>query len=665
MADGMTGDAPAGRAGEPTPRGRELTPRALALGIAITLVFTAANVYLGLKVGLTFATSIPAAVISMALLRFARGSSIFENNIVQTVASAAGAMASIIFILPGLVLCGWWRGFAFWPTFLLCATGGMIGVLVSVPLRRVLVTGSDLPYPEGVAAAEVLRVGSGTADGAAENRLGLIAVTVGGIAAAGFSLLCASRLALQDLQRWFRIGGTDAASGLSAGLYFAMIGAGHLVGLPVGLALLTGAVIAFGIATPLLTWLHPVAGAADIVARDVWVHQVRFIGAGMIGVAALWTLATLLKPLRSGLDQALAAARARRRAETLAIEERDIPIGLVALGTLALMAPVCWLLWRFLGDGPLAPLALPITAGAALFVLLASGLLSAVCGYMAGLIGSSNSPLSGLCILGVLAGALLLALFVPPGAGGAATPQLVAFALFATAIVTAAATIANDNLQDLKTGELIGATPWKQQVALLVGTVAGSAMIAPVLALLERAYGFSGEPGPARAAALAAPQANLLTALAKGVLGANLDWSLIGIGGLIGVGLVLLDAALRRAGKGRLPPLAVGIGIYLPMSATLAVTIGAIIGRRFEARHPDETTRRAGVLLASGFIVGESLFGVALAGLIVATGSDAPLALVGDGFAGPAMAIGPLVFAGLLAVLYRWVAVAAAKLRAA
>ncbi|MBV9841748.1 MAG: oligopeptide transporter, OPT family [Sphingomonadaceae bacterium] len=635
-------------------RGRELTLRGLALGCAITLIFTAANVYLGLKVGLTFATSIPAAVISMALLRLAKGSTIWENNIVQTVASAAGAMGSIIFVLPGLVMMGWWKhGFPFWPSFLLCATGGVLGVLLSIPLRRALVTGSDLPYPEGVAAAEVLKVGSTTREGDAENRLGLRAVVTGSIVAAVFPALVATKLVGGHIERWFRVGG--GATGITVDLLFALVGVGHLVGISVGIATFVGAVFAFGFATPLMVWFEHVGGPAADAAQDVWRHQVRFIGAGVIGMAAIWTLLTLMAPIWRGLREAAAASKLRRTSEAaLPIEERDLPVSLLGFGTLALAVPIVALLWSFLAEGPLAHLALPIAVAGLVYVLVVSVFVSSVCGYMAGLIGSSNSPLSGIGILAVVGASLLLAIGVLPAVGHGAVPQLTALALYTTAIIFAAATIANDNLQDLKTGQLIAASPAKQQIALMVGTVAGSLMIPPVLDLLDKAYGFAGTIGQVRTTALPAPQATLITALAQGVLGAGLDWSLIGSGAAIGILLIGIDALLGRAGKMRLPPLAVGIGIYLPLSATLAVSVGALIGHLWEKRHRDAATRRIGVLLASGFIVGESLFGVALAALIVATGKDEPLALVGDGFATPAAIIGLALFGAALALLYRW-----------
>lgn len=645
---------------------RELTLRGVLLGIAITFVFTAANVYLGLRVGLTFATSIPAAVISMALLRLVRGSTIFENNIVQTVASAAGCIASIIFVLPGLVMIGWWQGFPFWQTFLLCASGGMMGVVLSVPLRRALVTGSDLPYPEGVAAAEVLKVGTQTVEGAAEARAGLRTIILGSLASIGFALLGATKLVAAEASTWFRIGGSYAATGVSASLSFALLGAGHLVGLSVGLAMGLGLLIAFGVATPILSAIAAAPGPAEDAALAVFGGQVRFFGAGVIAAASIWTLGKLARPLWRGMADAVAASR-RRKAEgaLLPLEERDMPVGWLAVIVALVALPILALLWHFLRSGPLADMALPLSFAFYVYVLLMGGFVAAVCGYMAGLIGSSNSPVSGLAILAVLGSALLLAVAVRPLAGAEAGPQLVAFALFVTALVLACAVIANDNLQDLKTGQLIGATPWKQQVALMVGTLAGSAVIPPILDLLNMAYGFAPLPGtglPSPTSPLPAPQATLIAGLARGILGEGLDWNMIFLGAGAGLLLVALDALLGRRGLLRLPPLAVGIGIYLPMSATLPVVIGAVIGHLYEQRHREGAAQRMGVLLASGFIVGESLFGVLLAGLIVATGSGEPLALVDGRHPGLAMAAGAVLVILLLALLYRNTARAAARI---
>ncbi|HEY1869043.1 MAG TPA: oligopeptide transporter, OPT family [Candidatus Cybelea sp.] len=626
----------------------ELTLRGFFLGAAITLVFTAANVYLGLKVGLTFASSIPAAVISMAVLRAFRNATIYENNIVQTIASAAGTLSSIIFVLPGLVMVGWWTGFPFVQSFAICAIGGVLGVMYSVPLRRALVTGSDLPYPEGVAAAEVLKVGTASQSAAERNQAGLIALLGGTLASAGFALVVATRVFTGELAGYFRSGA--AASGAAFSLSLALVGAGQLIGLTVGTAIFVGLFIAWGIATPILTALHPAAGAPADVATAVWAHQVRFIGAGAIGVAALWSLGRLVRPVALGVASALAASRRRRQsAETLPRTERDLPIGIVGLISLACLAPLAFLLWSFLRGNALAPIATPMTLAAVVYVVVAGFFVAAACGYMAGLIGSSNSPVSGLAILSVI-GAALIVLAVGHGLLHVARLPMIAYALVVTAVLLCIATISNDNLQDLKTGQLVDATPWRQQVALVLGVAVGALVIPPILDLLNHAYGFGGAKG------LPAPQATLISALAKGVIGGQLNWGLIEVGAVVGALIVAVDELLRRR-KLALPPLAVGLGIYLPISTTAPVVLGAILGwayNRWASRQasPDRA-KQLGVLVASGLIVGESLFGVVLAGIIVFSGNPAPLGLVGDAFAPAANVVGTLFFIVALGGLFR------------
>jgi putative OPT family oligopeptide transporter len=632
----------------------ELTLRGIILGGLITLLFTAANVYLGLKIGLTFATSIPAAVISMAVLRFFKGATILENNIVQTIASAAGTLAAIIFVLPGLVMVGWWQGFPYVTTAAITATGGMLGVLFSVPLRRALVTGSDLPYPEGRAAAEVLIVGEQSRDGGDESRHGLSVLVWNSLASAGFALLAQTKLVVAEASVWFRAGA--GATGISGGLSFALLGAGHLVGLSVGIAQLVGLTIGWLILLPILTAAHPMPGDVASWANSVFRHDVRFFGAGVIGVAAIWSLVRIIGPVIQGIRASLAASSAAKGGAVLSVEERDIPIGLVGLMSLALLVPIAWLLWSTIAGGPIAGSAIALIAGGLLFVVVIGLVIAAVCGYMAGLIGASNSPVSGVGILAILAASLMLVGLFGRGNPVATTQALIAYALIATGIVFGVATISNDNLQDLKTGQLVGATPWKQQIALMIGVVFGALIIPPVLNALNAAFGFAGMPG-AGPQALAAPQAALISALAKGVLGGDLNWTMIGYGVLTGIVLIALDEILGRVKLMRLPPLAVGIGIYLPMSITLPLVIGAVFGRLYDnwaskTAKPD-VAHRMGVLTATGMIVGESLFGVVFAGIVGATGTDSPLALVGDSFGQFALIGGTILFLVVTAWLYQ------------
>lgn len=642
----------------------ELTIRGLIIGIVITLVFTAANVYFGLKAGLTFSTSIPAAVISMAILRGFRDATVQENNIVQTVASAAGTLSSIIFVLPGLIMIGYWTEFPFWTSFWICALGGILGVMYSIPLRRALVTQSDLPYPEGVACAEVLKVGSsGDSEHAHDiehGRAGLLAVLWGSIVSAVFAVIVATQLFASDVARTFRIGRSGAVSGFDFFLSFALLGIGHLVGLSVGIAMLIGAFIGWGWGVPHFSVMAgDLTTAAAAIAQKTWSTKVRFIGAGAIGVSAIWTLLKLVKPVASGLAGAMAASRARKagRADTLPITERDIPIGTVGLVTLICMLPIGWLLGYFGNASGLSAHLPTLIIGSVVYIVLMSFFVSAVCGYMAGLIGSSNSPLSGIGILVVIGAALLLKPLVSPDISKA----LIAFALFTTAVIFNVAAIANNNLQDLKTGQLVDATPWKQQVALIFGVIAGAFVIPPVLDLVNHAYGFVGAPGAeARPNPLPAPQAGLISSLAKGVIAADIDWSLIRIGALIGFAIILLDEVLARTTKHmRVPPLAVGLGIYLPTQSTLMIVVGAIMGWMFDKRADrtpkPEATKQLGVLLASGLIVGEGIIGVAISAIVVFSGKDFPLSVVGPSYETAGIIIGGVAFAVIALMLYRWI----------
>ena len=650
-----------------SPKRIEFTVRALILGSILGVIFTAANVYLGLKVGLTFASAIPAAVISMALLRAFRTSTIWENMTVQTVASVGGAMSSIIFVLPALVMVGWWQEFPFWQSFLICTFGGILGVTFSIPLRRALVINTDLPYPEGVAAAEVLKVGSRGEDmsesAVRENKAGLLTVIVGSIASAFFAFLVSARAFAGEAAAFFRIG--PAATGIGGGMQLALLGAGHLVGLAVGLAMFTGLLIAWAVFVPIMTAMQGAEGAAEEAAGAVWAGQVRRIGAGAIGVAAIWTLLKLIGPLVGGIASAMASQRKRAANETLDITEQDIPVGLVGIISAVTLVAIGVLLWTFTQGTPLEASAPAIVAGGVLYVVIIGLVVASVCGYMAGLIGSSNSPVSGVGILAILTASVLMLgamqLFSIP-----ADPSIVAFALLITGIVFAVAVISNDNLQDLKTGQLVGATPWRQQTALIVGVVAGSLVIPFLLNMLNSAFGFAGGP-PATVSGtepLPAPQATLISSLAAGVIGGDPRWDLLGVGAILGVGIILVDEILSRATKKKLklPPLAVGIGIYLPMAVTTTVTVGAIIGTIYDrwvakkSKNP-EPARRLGILMASGLIVGESLFNVILAGVIVGTDNGSPFALIpaDSSWAGLyPMIAGIIGFFGLAWGLYAW-----------
>jgi len=644
---------------------KELTLRGVILGALITVIFTAANVYLGLKIGITFATSIPAAVISMAVLKAFRDSTIQENNIVQTIASAAGTLSAIIFVLPGLIMVGWWTGFPYWLSVAVIGIGGILGVMYSVPLRRALVTGTDLPYPEGVAAAEVLKVGAGVG-GAEENRRGLMLIGGSTIVSALYFILAKTRLVTDAASKNFRVGA--GASGISTSLSMALIGVGHLVGVAVGMAMVVGMVITWVFIVPHWTQdpglIAQAAGDLDKLVSSAFRLKARMVGAGTIGVAAIWTLLRIIGPIVAGIRGALAANRERKqgRGADLPLTERDIPIGIVTATILLSMIPIGLLLLAFGNTAPIAANPGLTIVLSIIYTLIAGVVIAAVCGYMAGLIGASNSPISGVGILSVLGIALILAALFPH-ASGDATKSLVAFALFVTAIIFGVATISNNNLQDLKTGQLVEATPWRQQVALILGVVFGALVIPPILDLLNTAFTFQGAPN-AKATALAAPQAAIISTIAQGVLGGTLDWAMIRQGAIIGVVAVIGDEALKRSSNRRLhlPPLAIGMGIYLPLEADLLIPVGAVLGWFYNrwamtARSP-AFAERMGVLMATGLIVGESLMGVvyafAVAGAEKAGSKDSAnvLALVQP--YSSVMIVSLIVFAAAIAGLYVW-----------
>ena len=447
-----------------------------------------------------------------------------------------------------------------------------------------------------------------------------------------------------------------ASSGYNFAWSLALLGAGHLVGLSVGMAMLTGLIIARGISVPILTSMQQAAEGVSLAEHTttIWRMQVRFIGAGASGVAAIYTLARLAKPVAAGLMSTLAASRVAGTGDDL---DRDIsPPWILALTAVCIVI-AGWLAFTFAKSTVPAPSALTLTLLAVPFVLIGGFLIAGLCGYMAGLIGASNSPISGVGILSIVLCASVIIVAVAPTPE--TRPAMVAFALFITAIVFACATVSNDNLQDLKTGQLVGAPPMRQQIALIVGVAAGAPVIPSVLDLLAKAYGFAGAanmgvlaPNP-----LLAPQATLISALAQGVVGGNLEWKMIGIGALVGVGLIALDATLGAMKKLRIPPLAVGIGIYLPMSATFAVVVGAVLSHWYDkrARAMPNPARadRLGTLVASGWNVGERLWGVLNARLIVGLAKDAPIGPVSGEFVlGPWL--GVLGFVGVIVLLYGW-----------
>lgn len=624
----------------------ELTLRGLILGSILTIIFTASNVYLGLKVGLTFSSSIPAVVISMAVLSLFKTSNILENNMVQTQASAAGTLSSVIFVISGLFMCGYWSEFPLWQTFMICLCGGGLGVLFTIPLRRTMVVESKLAYPEGRAAAEILKVANKD-QSSKKGKQGIKEIALGSFIAAIFSLL-SNGFKLAASESNFAFIWNKMAFGFSMGYSLALLGAGYLVGLAGAIALFVGMFLAWGIFTPYLSNFEfdSAKNAVDL-ASSVWSSKVRLIGTGAIAIAALWTLIELLKPVIEGIKEIVKNVKITNQEKN---ERTNIDLSLKSIFILFVLMVVGLFItfYSFVEDANLSIYYQMLFSFVGTLVSVLIGFfVAAACGYMAGLVGSSSSPISGIGLIGVIISSIV---FLVLGVELFQDPMLskfaVALAIFTTSVILATAAISNDNLQDLKTGHLVGATPWKQQVALLVGCVFGALAIVPVLNLLYQAYGFVGampREGMDASSALAAPQANLMSTIAQGIFHHNIEWGYMAFGVFVGILMIIIDKILRRTQKMSLPPLAVGIGIYLPPAVNIPLVIGGILKyivmqhltkKYAKNSHKEEklaSCEQRGTLFASGLIVGESIFGVIIAGITVFSvsmgGSENPLAL--------------------------------------
>lgn len=621
---------------------KELTVRGIILGALITVIFTASNVYLGLKVGVTFASSIPAAVISMAVLKFFKDSSILENNMVQTQASSAGTLSSVIFVLPGLLMMGYWQDFPFWQTMLICAAGGTLGVLFTIPLRRAMVVNSNLPYPEGVAAAEILKAGN-NADGDS----GVKDIAYGGVLAGLVAFLTNGLRVMADgASAWIQTG--KAAFQLPMGFSLALLGAGYLIGIVGGIAMLIGVILTWGVAVPYFTMSEDIAADASLIdsAMTVWKTKVRYIGVGTIGIAAIWTLLILMKPMIEGMVHSFRMPKGGQEASEHRIDIDLSPKTMIYI-LIATVALIVISLHHFIAAAPISPeLSILLVVVCTFLAVFIGFFVAAASGYMAGLVGSSSSPISGIGIISVIVISLVL-VSIGNASGLFETVDgqkfLTALTLFTASIVITTACISNDNLQDLKTGLLVEATPWRQQVALIIGCFVGALVIAPVLEILYHAYGFSGalpRPDMDPSQALSAPQATLMTAISQGIFTNKLEWTYILTGVGLGAVLITIDAFLKKVSNKvfSLPVIAVGIGIYLPPSINTPVIVGAflewIMARHIAKLGNKEVSAKAerfGTLFSAGLIVGESLMGVILAFIIAASvttgGSEAPLSL--------------------------------------
>jgi putative OPT family oligopeptide transporter len=589
----------------------QLTARAIILSVILAMILAAANTYLGLFAGLTIATAIPAAVVSMAVLRVLGGGHILENNIVQTGASAGSSIAAgVIFTVPALVILGYWSDFRYWWVLAIAGLGGVLGVFFSVPLRRSLIVDQNLAFPEGKAAAEVLKAGENPAQGirvlAGASALGALAKL---IAASGLRIVPDAAAGAGYVGKAIAYMGTNLSP--------ALLGVGYIVGLNIGIVVVAGGILSWNIAIPIYSsyFMHVdpalaerLAGAsAEDAAGAIWGAQIRYLGVGAMLIGGIWTLISLRKSLMSGIRSGLAATRAGA-AKVVSHTEQDMPMKAVLLGLVVFTLPLAGLYQAIVNDYAVS---LPMT----IIMIVAGFLFSSVSAYMAGLVGSSNNPVSGITIGTILFASLVLTVLM-----GRDAPLGPIAAIMIGAVVCCAASVAGDNLQDLKAGYIVGATPWRQQVMLAIGAISCALVMAPVLNLLQDAYGI-GVRDAAHPNALLAPQATLMASVAKGLFGGKLPWTLIWIGAAIGAIIIAIDEVQKKRGSSfRVPVLAAAVGIYLPLDLTVPIFLGGLLSHLVERAvgvhdNPEAAERihRKGVLFSAGLITGEALVGILIA----------------------------------------------------
>lgn len=650
----------------------EITVKAVVLGVVLSGLLAAANAYLGLKVGLTVSASIPAAVISMAVLRFFREHNILENNIVQTAASAGEALAAgVIFTIPALVLLGYWQSFQFLPVAAIALCGGVLGVIFTIPLRRALIINAHLQFPEGVATGEVLKTGTEGGQGARN-------VAVAGIAAALLNL-CQTGLGVVSSVATVGFSAGRAVFGVGSGLGVALLGVGYIVGVNIAILVFLGGAAAWLVGIPFYSALADPATISELTggaggyaaAEAIWSERIRYLGVGAMAVGGVWALLSVFRPVVDGVRSSVEAVRRARRGEGIGIErtERDTPVNILIYGTLALVVPI-FVVFLFVVDAEAlgiggATYAAVIVFGV-IFAFVAGFLFSSVAGYMAGLVGSSNNPISGVTVATVLAVSLILLALLGSqldlGVDSSQATAAAATAILVAAVVCCASAIAGDNMQDLKAGNIVGATPFKQQIMQIIGVVTAALCIAPILAVLYQAYGLGDSlprPGMDPSQALQAPQATLMASVSQGVLGGGLPWGMFGLGAALAAVIIALDQALARRGAAfRTPVLAVAVGLYLPLELSVPIFIGGLVsylvGRRLAARGAERTSR-GGILFASGLITGEALMGILLAIPFAAAQSAEILLIAPDSpaFAAVANALGVALFAAFAVWLYR------------
>lgn len=611
---------------QPAPKTPQLTFRAVILAIVLAVILSAANAYLGLFAGLTIATAIPAAVVSMGVLRLLGGGTILENNIVQTGASAGSSIAAgVIFTIPALVILGYWQDFRYSWVLAIAGLGGLLGVLFSVPLRRSMIVEEPLAFPEGKAAAEVLKAGENPGPGL--KILGL-ASAVGAIvklaAESGLRMIPDNAAGAGFFGKFLGYMGT--------GLSPALLGVGYIVGLNVGIVVVSGSILSYNIAIPIyyafFQHVDPALAAqlagqsAADAAQIIRAEKVRYLGVGMMLIGGLWTLFSLRKSLLSGVKSGFAAAR-KGSGEVVAETERDLPMKWMLVALVLFVLPLLGLYQAIVQNWGVS---VPMTV----IMIVAGFLFVSVSAYLAGLVGSSNNPVSGITIATILFASVVLMLLL-----GSDSKIGAVAAIMIGAVVCCAAAVGGDNLQDLKAGYLVGATPWKQQLMLGIGAFSCALIMAPVLNLLATAYGI-GPSTPEHPQSLNAPQATLMASVAQGMFGGHLPWDMIAIGGAIGVAVIMLDGWLKsRNSNFRVPVLAAAIGVYLPLELMVPIFLGGLLAHFVERKHGvhphDEEARdrihRPGMLFSAGLITGEALMGIAIAIPIVVSSRGDVLAL--------------------------------------
>ncbi len=583
---------------------REITPRAIILGLALALILGAANAYLGLFAGMTVSASIPAAVISMAILRALGGASILENNLVQTIASAGEAVAAgAIFTFPALVILGAHGALSYWHVTILCVTGGTLGSLLIVFLRRAYINEEKLPFPEGIACAQVLQAGQSA--GAA------MPLVWGGIIAATVK-------ALQDVigllpqsiagARWIMGGAFSASFDFSS----ALLGVGYIVGFRIAMLVFVGGAINSLLMIPLETALHPDLHtmAAPAAAHLLWSTQTRYLGVGAMLIGGLTTIWRLRTPIGHAARESLRLIKSSQREVITAREDTDLPIRTVVIAV-ALCIPALFAI-AMLFSGILW-----LSAVLAIVLVILAFFGSAIAGYLTGVVGASNNPISGVAVIVLLGIALLLKALGLDAATG------VRLAIMSGAVVCVAAAMAGDSLHDLATGYHVGATPRALEIGVLIGAIASSFVMAPVLNLLINGYGIAGTAS-AHAGALPAPQAFLMAEITRGVFGGNLPWRMIAIGAAIAVAIEAFDRAMVRSGRRlRTPVMPVAIGLYLPFGLAVTILAGSL-AQLFLSDGEASGSSRTGLLFAAGLVAGEALMGVA-SGALVTIGMRLPI----------------------------------------